>query len=207
MAAAAAAAGHGGMGGWRTCTRMVRIPAVRALSLMHTRLTPYPHPLHLPPPCRLQVLEMLSYLTYYGPSISERLWGLWPQIEAAVNEWAVDYWENILVPLDNFISRDTERFLTCTAPDYKASLFGMVRGALQGDYGERDVVPAAKLLEVVLQNCRGRVDAWVGPYLQLALGRLNTATNRTLKVRGNVGGREAGAGGGEGGGQVEQRGR
>ncbi|KAG2439798.1 hypothetical protein HYH02_010433 [Chlamydomonas schloesseri] len=129
-----------------------------------------------------EVLEMLSYLTYYGPSISERLWGLWPQIEAAVNEWAVDYWENILVPLDNFISRDTERFLTCAQPDYRASLFGMVRGALTGEgYGERDVVPAAKLLEVVLQNCRGRVDEWVGPYLQLALGKLNTATNRTLK--------------------------
>ncbi len=44
-----------------------------------------------------QVLEMLSYLTYYGSGISDRLWALWPQIEAAVNEWAVDYWENILV--------------------------------------------------------------------------------------------------------------
>lgn len=48
------------------------------------------------PPVR-QVLEMLSYLTYYGQSISERLWSLWPQIETAVNEWAFDYWENILV--------------------------------------------------------------------------------------------------------------
>ncbi|GFR51383.1 hypothetical protein Agub_g13813, partial [Astrephomene gubernaculifera] len=129
-----------------------------------------------------EVLEMLSYLTYYGTGISERLWALWPQIEAAVNEWAVDYWENILVPLDNYISKDTERFLSCAAPDYRTSLFGMVRGALTGEgYGERDVVPAAKLLEVVLQNCRGRVDAWVGPYLQLAVGKLQSATNRTLK--------------------------
>ncbi|EFJ51590.1 hypothetical protein VOLCADRAFT_79706 [Volvox carteri f. nagariensis] len=128
-----------------------------------------------------EVLEMLSYLTYYGQSISERLWALWPQIEAAVNEWAVDYWENILVPLDNFISRDPERFLSSTTPDYRASLFGMVQGALKGDFGERDVVPAVRLLEVVLQNCRGRVDPWVGPYLQLALGKLQTATNRTLK--------------------------
>ncbi|KXZ43736.1 hypothetical protein GPECTOR_81g184 [Gonium pectorale] len=36
-----------------------------------------------------EVLEMLSYLTYYGSGISERLWSLWPQIESAVNEWAV----------------------------------------------------------------------------------------------------------------------
>lgn len=53
--------------------------------------------LHLSCAVRLQVLEMLSYLTYYGSGISDRLWALWPQIEAAVNEWAVDYWENILV--------------------------------------------------------------------------------------------------------------
>ncbi|GFR49245.1 hypothetical protein Agub_g11259 [Astrephomene gubernaculifera] len=58
----------------------------------------------------------------------------------------------------------------------------MVCGVLTGEgYGERDVVPAAKLLEVVLQNCRGRVDAWVGPFLQLAVGKLQSATNRTLK--------------------------
>ncbi|GIL84239.1 hypothetical protein Vretimale_15865 [Volvox reticuliferus] len=128
-----------------------------------------------------EVLEMLSYLTYYGKSISDRLWALWPQIEAAVKDWAGDYWENILVPMDNFISRDPERFLTYTAPDYKSSLFGMVQSALASDFSDRDVVPAVKLLEVVLQNCRGRVDEWVGPYLQLALNKLQTATNRTLK--------------------------
>lgn len=39
------------------------------------------------------------------------------------------------VPLDNYVSRGTERFLTSTTPDYKASLFSMVQKALTGDYG------------------------------------------------------------------------
>ncbi len=129
-----------------------------------------------------ELLEMLAYLTYYQPTIGEGLWSLWPALEAAANEWAVDYWENLLVPLDNYISKGTERFLTCPAPDYKASLFGMVRNALTGDYEERGVAPAAKALDVVLQSCRGRVDEWVAPYVHLALQRLATATNRTLKV-------------------------
>ena len=43
------------------------------------------------PPCLLQ--------------ISEQMWSLWPQLIAAFHEWAVDYFENLLVPLDNFISR------------------------------------------------------------------------------------------------------
>ncbi len=42
---------------------------------------------------------MLSYFTFYGKSISERLWSLWPQLHAVLLDWGIDYWENILVPL------------------------------------------------------------------------------------------------------------
>jgi hypothetical protein len=38
---------------------------------------------------------------------------------------------------------------------------------------ENDVTCAAKLMEVILQNCRGRVDACVPAYLALVLHRLN----------------------------------
>jgi hypothetical protein len=58
----------------------------------------------------------------------------------------------------------------------------MAKHSLLGDFTEQDTVSAAKLLEVVLQNCRGRVDQWVAPYLQLCTTRLATATSRTLKV-------------------------
>ena len=36
---------------------------------------------------------------------------------------------------------------------------------------EGDVVSAPKLLEIILQNCRGRVDHCVGPFITLALAR------------------------------------
>ena len=50
--------------------------------------------------------------------ISERMWTLWPRICEAFNTWAIDYFDNILVPLDNFISRDTDRFLAGQSPNY-----------------------------------------------------------------------------------------
>jgi hypothetical protein len=37
--------------------------------------------------------------------LSPRLWSLWPQLHALVMDFGIDYWENILIPLDNFISR------------------------------------------------------------------------------------------------------
>ena len=68
--------------------------------------SPPPHP----PPS--QVLEMLAIFTYYTKhGISAQLWSLWPQLHTCLLEWGIDYWENILVPLDNMISRGTEHFL------------------------------------------------------------------------------------------------
>ena len=46
------------------------------------------------------------------------MWTLWPRICEAFNTWAIDYFDNILVPLDNFISRDTDRFLAGQSPNY-----------------------------------------------------------------------------------------
>lgn len=50
--------------------------------------------------------------------ISERMWTLWPQLVQCFHEWAIDYFENLLVPLDNFISRGTDTFLSGQNPNY-----------------------------------------------------------------------------------------
>jgi hypothetical protein len=102
--------------------------------------------------------------------------------------------DNILAPLDNMISRGTDRFLSCKDPDYLASAFQMVQHSLkEEDFGERDVVCAPKLLSIILQCCRGRVDHYVAPFLQVVLVKLQGAKNRTLKVRmaSNRGGEES----------------
>lgn len=128
-----------------------------------------------------EVLEMLAYLTFYGPGISPRLWALWPQMHQMLMEFGIDYWENLLVPLDNMISRDTAHFVSCKDPDYLASVYQMVSHSLNGDFSDRDVVSAARLMEVVMQACRGKVDAWIAPYIQLALTRLARTEKRALR--------------------------
>ena len=85
--------------------------------------------------CLLQMLSMflrlylnsIGHLKFPGQAaehccgnvqISEQMWSLWPQLIQCFHEWAVDYFENLLVPLDNFISRGTEHFLAGTNPNY-----------------------------------------------------------------------------------------
>ncbi|EFJ12043.1 hypothetical protein SELMODRAFT_158348 [Selaginella moellendorffii] len=129
-----------------------------------------------------EVLEIVSYMTYYSPSISLEMWTLWPLIMEALNEWAVDYFENILVPLDNYISRSTEHFLTCKSPDYQQSLFKALSMVMSDEkLDDSDIIAAPKLIESVLQNCKGRVDEWVEPYLKISLDRYGTTTKNGLK--------------------------
>ena len=46
----------------------------------------------------------------------------------------------------------------------------MARKALESeDLGEDEMQPAPKLLEVILQNCRGRVDQYLPLYMQASL--------------------------------------
>lgn len=46
---------------------------------------------------------------------------------------------------------------------------------------DSDIEPAPKLIEVVFQNCRGKVDQWVEPYLRITVERLRRAEKPYLK--------------------------
>ncbi|GBG85770.1 hypothetical protein CBR_g40497 [Chara braunii] len=129
-----------------------------------------------------EVLQILTYLTYITPTISQGLWDLWPLLMEAMDEWAVDNFEYIINPIDNYISRGTEVFLTCKEPNYPQSLFKMITQVLENEnLRDNDCIPAPKLLEAVLQNCKGRVDEWVEPYVQLAVTRLRRTEKPLMK--------------------------
>jgi len=121
-----------------------------------------------------EILEILSYLTYFTPVVTPRMWELWPLMIKTMDDWALQYFENMLIPLDNYISRGTEHFLTPGSP-YVEDTYNVCKKVLEGDYPEPDCLAAPKLMECVMTNCRGRVDVVIEPYVNLALKRLTTA--------------------------------
>ncbi|EPS68871.1 hypothetical protein M569_05897, partial [Genlisea aurea] len=129
-----------------------------------------------------EVLEIVSYMTFYSPNISLEMWNLWPLMMEALADWAIDFYPNILVPLDNYISRGTAHFLTCKDPDYQLSLWNML-SSVMGDTNleDGDIEPAPKLIQVLFQNCRGQVDHWVEPYLRITVERLRRSEKPYLK--------------------------
>ncbi|CAF2122421.1 unnamed protein product [Brassica napus] len=129
-----------------------------------------------------EVLEIASYMTFYSPNISLGIWSLWPLIVEALVDWAIDYFSNILLPMDNFISRGTAHFLTCKEPDYQQSLYNVLSTLMTDrNIEDSEIQSAPKLIEVVFQNCKGHVDHWVEPYLRLTIDRLQRAETSYLK--------------------------
>jgi len=57
-------------------------------------------------------LDVLTCLTYYTATITPPLWSLFPLLYHAFDRWAYDYLENIISPVDNYISRSTDIFVT-----------------------------------------------------------------------------------------------
>ncbi|KAK6930635.1 Importin-beta, N-terminal domain [Dillenia turbinata] len=129
-----------------------------------------------------EVLEIVSYMTFFSPTISMDMWSLWPLMMEALSDWAIDFFPNILVPLDNYISRSSAHFLSCKEPDYQQSLWNMISSIMADkNIEDNDIEPAPKLIEVVLQNCRGQVDQWVEPYLRITVERLHRTERSYLK--------------------------
>ncbi|XP_017418341.1 importin beta-like SAD2 isoform X2 [Vigna angularis] len=129
-----------------------------------------------------EVLEIVSYMTFFSPTISLDMWSLWPLMIEALADWAIDFFPNILVPLDNYISRGTAQFLSCKEPDYQQSLWNMISSIMSDkNMEDNDIIPAPKLIEVVFQNCKGHVDHWVEPYLRITVERLRHTEKSYLK--------------------------
>ena len=123
-----------------------------------------------------EVLYLLNYLTYFGPTISPELWSLFPVLLRNIGDFALDSFSDTLVSLDNYISRDPDVFMNgvdergVPHPDAVLALCASVLG--NPDYEDDDCVPAPQLLSLLLVHCRGRADRFLSPAVQLAAGRL-----------------------------------
>ncbi|XP_054821841.1 importin beta-like SAD2 [Prosopis cineraria] len=177
---------------------LAAVGCLRAISTILESVSRLPHlfvqvePTLLPIMCRMlttdgqevfeEVLEIVSYMTFFSPTISLEMWSLWPLMMEALADWAIDFFPNILVPLDNYISRGTAYFLSCKEPDYQQSLWNMISSIMADkNMEDSDIEPAPKLIEVVFQNCRGQVDHWVEPYLRITVERLRRTEKSYLK--------------------------
>lgn len=111
-------------------------------------------------------LKLLIALTYEPPfPNSPGLWSVLPITYKAWQQWAKDYLVELAECWDNFFTNDPAR--CASSPDIIAAACDMIRHGLLADADLEEREGAMKMMQSMLANMRGRLDAQVPAWLGL----------------------------------------
>ena len=154
------------------------------------------------------ILLFSCFFSLYTPLyiFYNQLQGSFTATYGAFMEFAFDYIEDVSIPFMNFVERDMTTFVSGGSNELQLSypqMYFNVIGKVMGyeNAGRQNTIIASQMILCVLHFGRGptwpnppptplppgigasggKVDAWLGPSLTLALTRLQTATHGSLK--------------------------
>lgn len=106
-------------------------------------------------------------------NISENMWAMLKIIYGVFEREGVDYFTDMMPALHNYVTVDTDAFLSTR--EYATILFNMCKKMLlEADPGEDPECHAAKLLEVIILQCKGRnIDDMIPSFVEVAFLRLS----------------------------------
>ncbi|RUP50513.1 armadillo-type protein, partial [Jimgerdemannia flammicorona] len=120
-----------------------------------------------------EVFEIIDSCTFSSKQVSPTMWSVFELIYMAFKESGIDFMDEMLPALDNYISYGREVFMT--NENIQRMIFDIIETVMKSDrLNESDRVCACKLMEAVLLNCKGRVDQHVPAFLNLAFGYIST---------------------------------
>jgi len=136
------------------------------------------------------VLEIVACFTYYPPTVTPYFWNLFPRLIHAFHHWAADFISNLLVPIDNYISKDPQTFLakipgkSGDEESYFKMALTVVQVLFDDDDREIDAQHAAKMLESIVGHCKGQIsDDDLRQIIQLLCVKLSKAQEKRLVVQ------------------------
>merc|ERR1719309_407478 len=113
--------------------------------------------------------------------ISENMWKMLEVMYGVFQRDGYDYFTDMMPALHNYITVDTKAFLS--TQNYMMAMYNMARAMLEGEPGEDPECHAAKLLEVILLQCKGHnIDQVIPIFVELVLKRL-TREVKTSELR------------------------
>uniref|UniRef100_A0A8C1ZVI5 Importin 8 n=1 Tax=Cyprinus carpio TaxID=7962 RepID=A0A8C1ZVI5_CYPCA len=116
-----------------------------------------------------EILSLAFGLTCY--SISPQMWQLLGVLYDVFQHDCFDYFTDMMPLLHNYVTVDTNMLLS--DPKYLEVIYTMCKKVLTSDAGEDTECHAAKLLEVIILQCRGRgIDQCIPLFVEAVLERL-----------------------------------
>lgn len=116
-----------------------------------------------------EILSLAFGLTCY--CISPQMWQLLGVLYDVFQHDCFDYFTDMMPLLHNYVTVDTNMLLS--DPKYLEVIYTMCKKVLTSDAGEDPECHAAKLLEVIILQCRGRgIDQCIPLFVEAVLERL-----------------------------------
>lgn len=126
-----------------------------------------------------EILSLAYNLTCHA--ISPQMWQLLSILFEVFQQDCFEYFTDMMPLLHNYVTVDTNALLS--NPKHLEVLFTMCRKVLCGESGEDAECYAAKLLEVIILQCKGRgIDQCIPLFIQLVLERLTRGV-KTSELR------------------------
>ncbi|KAH9851744.1 ARM repeat-containing protein [Lenzites betulinus] len=130
------------------------------------------------------VYDLVDALTYKLRSISPSMWPVFELTYKLFKADAVDFLDEMLPSLDNFVSFGTEMFKA--RADYRQMVLDIYQTAIKSDHlGENDAVNGCKLAESVLLNLRGFADDALQPIVTTSFSIIKKINTKALQVANN----------------------
>ncbi|KAI0786127.1 ARM repeat-containing protein [Abortiporus biennis] len=127
------------------------------------------------------VYDLVDSLTFKLRSISPNMWPIYEASYKLFKADAIDFLEEMLPSLDNFISYGTDVFKA--RPDYRQMALDIFTTAVTNDHlGENDAVNGCKLAESLLLNLRGHLDDFLQTIVNTSLNVLGSANTTSLRL-------------------------
>ncbi|KAH7322034.1 ARM repeat-containing protein [Rhizoctonia solani] len=127
------------------------------------------------------VFDIMDTLTFSLRQISPPLWAVFEAMYKSFKGPSVDYLDEMLPSLDNFICFGKDAF--AQRPDYRDMIIDIYITSLTSDHlGEQDAIVGCKLIEALMLNLPGQLDAIIPQVITHALSKASSAKTKAFKV-------------------------
>ncbi|XP_073956542.1 importin-7 msk [Choristoneura fumiferana] len=130
-----------------------------------------------------EAMTLLCNLT--AKNISEDMWKVLELLYQVFEKESFDYFTDMMPVLHNYITVDTNAFVS--NENHILAMFNMAKAVLNSDAEDESEIYAAKLLEVMVLQCNGKIDNCLPWFVELVLNRLtrkvNTSELRTMLLQ------------------------